>query len=82
MRQAMVATGVDPLINLQDPAAKVVGKRKPPRDSFKAGMDLQDTVAALCQSQRKGLAPKGVVPLQLSRGGRRMDVGDAGEEME
>jgi hypothetical protein len=51
---------MEPLINLQDPAIKVVGKRRPPRDSFRAGMDLQDTVVELCRSQRMGLVPKGV----------------------
>ena len=56
----MVGRRMDPLINLQDPVTKVVGKRRPPRDSFGAGMDLQDTVVALCQSQRMGLVPKGV----------------------
>ncbi len=57
---ALVETQMESVINLQDPAAKVVGKRKPPRDSFKTGMQLQDTVVALCRSQRIGLVPRGV----------------------
>ncbi len=56
----MGKTEMDPIINLQDSATKVVGKRKPPHDSFRAGMALQDTVVALGQSQGKGLVPKGV----------------------
>lgn len=49
-----------PIVNIQDPAGKTVGRRKPPRDSFAAGMKLQELAVEWGKASGQGVAPKGV----------------------
>lgn len=52
--------GMKPIVNLQDPVAKTVGRRKPPRDSFAAGMKLQRLAVNWAESSDRRFVPKGV----------------------
>jgi hypothetical protein len=51
---------MNPIINIQDRAGKTVGRRKPPRDSFAAGMKLQELAVEWGKTSGQGLVPKGV----------------------
>jgi hypothetical protein len=51
---------VEGIINLEDQPGKTVGRRTAPADSFKAGMDLQQTAVDLGKSLGQGLVPRGV----------------------
>lgn len=49
-----------PIINLEETIGKTVGRRRPPLDSLKAAMALQQTVVELQKSFGNRLFPRGV----------------------
>ncbi|HSU57378.1 MAG TPA: hypothetical protein VLT36_25270 [Candidatus Dormibacteraeota bacterium] len=48
------------IVNMEEQIGKTVGKRRPPSDSFAAGMELQKTAWELHKSFHSHWAPKGV----------------------
>jgi len=56
----MVLTAMDPIINLEETPAKIVGRRRPPRDAFRAAMALQRLVADLQKTFQNPGIPRGV----------------------
>ena len=53
-----------PIVNIQDPVKKTVGKRTPPKDSFAAGMKLQELAVERLKSSDSRFVPKGVYRFQ------------------
>ena len=51
---------MEPIINLDDPIGKTVGRRKPSADAFERGMQLQKTAGELMEAFEFGGLPKGV----------------------
>jgi hypothetical protein len=48
------------VINIQEAIGKTVGRRKPPSDSLRAGLELQRTANDLCRAFGHRLHPRGV----------------------
>lgn len=51
---------MEPIINLDDPVGKTVGRRKPSADAFSRGMQLQKTAGDLLKAFDLRGQPKGV----------------------
>ena len=51
---------MEPIINIDDPAGKTVGRRKPAADAFERGMQLQKAGAELLKAFELRGRPKGV----------------------
>ena len=51
---------MEPIINLDEPIGKTVGRRKPSADAFERGMQLQKTAGDLMAAFGFGGLPKGV----------------------
>ena len=51
---------MEPIINIDDPIGKTVGKRQPSADAFERGMELQKNGAELLEAFQLRGRPKGV----------------------
>jgi hypothetical protein len=51
---------VEPITNIEEFPGKTVGRRRPPRDSFAAGMGLQKSAVAFFKVMKRGICPRGV----------------------
>ena len=51
---------MEPIINLDDPARKIVGRRRVPRDPVRYGMALQASASEISQSLGGMRVPRGV----------------------
>ena len=51
---------MDPIINLDDPVGKTVGRRQPSQNSFERGMELQKNGGELLKAFKLCGRPKGV----------------------
>jgi hypothetical protein len=55
---------MQPAINIEETPDRVVGRRKPPRDGFSAGMDMQAVIRELRSTFNLPGIPKGVYRFQ------------------
>lgn len=51
---------MDPVINLEEKIGKTVGRRRPAKDAFESGMDLQKSMNNLRRQMGVRFLPKGV----------------------